>query len=359
MIDLKACLDEKHVIDVVGNDRNKQSIFEKYVYSMSLLEQIDHLLGQKHYVFKGGTSLLLLFDQSSRFSIDIDICMNEEEFDNRNKLEKLFQERLCEPFVGVKKDVERGHGGKSIKAAHYLFSYIPKYQADEEYILLDIVFQDSVIQGKPISVDNPSLIQNGEPKKVNTIAIDDLLGDKLTAFAPNTIGVKYIAKDQYGRPKCTEIIKQLYDCAFLTNHYCDIERVKNVYENIAEYQIMCGNDKQLTIAKCLIDTIQTCELILSGGYRDKNKYNLLVSGMKNFNDYVIGNAITSYDLQKYAFSVDIVASRLLRLFNPLVNAENKLDFFVRTGIKEKELKLIADEESLDNFYKHCLLSISK
>ena len=60
---------------------------------------------------------------------------------------------------------------------------------------------------------------------VKVIDIDDLLGDKLTAFAPNTIGVKYTAKNQFGRPKSTEIIKQLYDCAYLANHYSDLDRV--------------------------------------------------------------------------------------------------------------------------------------
>ena len=203
-------------------------------------------------------------------------------------------------------------------------------------------------------VINKSIIQSGEPAVVNTINIDDLLGDKLTAFAPNTVGVKYSAKDQYGRPKCTEIIKQLYDCAYLANCYEDIERVKDVYKNICSYQIRCGTDKSLTIGRCLLDTIRTCELLLANGYRDKEKYSLLMEGMINFNDYKIGDMVTIFDIQKYALSVDIVASKILKKLYPLLKQENKYDYFIRTNIKEKELKLIGEKEELEDFYANCL-----
>lgn len=84
MIDLMACLEDKHVNYVVGKDENKKDIYEKFVHSLKLLEQLDSLLTNKHYVFKGGTSLLLLFESASRFSIDIDICMEESEFENKD-----------------------------------------------------------------------------------------------------------------------------------------------------------------------------------------------------------------------------------------------------------------------------------
>lgn len=355
MIDIKTCLQQKYVEKIVGKDENKQSIYEKYVYSMSLLEQLDSLLANKRYVFKGGTSLLLLFKTSSRFSIDVDICMDEDEYDNRD-LEQLFKDRIRPPFISVERDVDRNHGGKNIKAAHYLFSYASKYSSDESYILLDVVFQNSVIDGQPIPIDNPLLIQNGNPGNVNTILVDDLLGDKLTAFAPNTIGVKYGAKNQYGRPKSTEIIKQLYDCAFLCHEYKELERVKTIYENIADYQIKCENDNQLSVSKCLEDTIHTCELILSNGVGNKTSYELLIAGMRGFNNYKNGDLITIVDLQKYALIVDIVASMLLKRINPNTRFENKLDYFIRTGIKEKELRLLADVDTLNSFYNNCLIA---
>lgn len=357
MIDLDACLQTSHVNKIVGNDNNKKSIYEKYIHSMKLLEQLETLLGGKHYVFKGGTSLLLLFKKSSRFSIDIDICMKEEEFENKDVLETIFKRSIKPPFTDVIRDKERNnHGGRNIKATHYRFFYNPKFKTEENYVLLDVAFQDNSIIGEKIPVDNPSVIQIDEPVFVNTIEIDDLLGDKLTAFAPNTIGVKYTSKDQFGRPKCTEIIKQLYDCAYLSNHYSNLDRVSTIYKELGIYQIEYEKNKGLDLRDCLLDTIKTCETLLSNGSGDKDNYNLLMDGVRSFNNYKINEPISVVDIQSFALSVDIIASKILKKLFPTIKFENKLDYLIRTGIKEKQLALIVEKEQLSEFFANCLIS---
>lgn len=358
MIDLDACLESCHITKIVGNDENKKDIYEKYVHSMKLLEQLDSLFADKHYVFKGGTSLLLLFKSSSRFSIDIDICMNESEFENVDALESFFKENIKPPFIDVSRDKKRSsHGGRDIKATHYRFFYNPRYKTKENYVLLDVSFQNNSINGKKCLIDNPSVIQIGDPLSVNTIEINDLLGDKLTAFAPNTIGVKYTSKDQFGRPKCTEIIKQLYDCAFLSHHFTDLDRVAFIYKELGNYQIEYEKNKGLKLRDCLLDTIRTCELILSGGYGDKNSYQLLMDGVRNFNDYKVNDPISIIDVQTFALSIDIIMCKILKKLYPSTKFEDKLDYQIRTGIKEKELSLIASKEQLDEFFKNCLISL--
>ena len=358
MIDLYLCLKQQHVIKIVGNNEKKKDIYEKYVHSMKLLEQLDALLGNKHYVFKGGTSLLILFKTSSRFSIDIDICMEEKEYENRDDLETFFKNNIKPPFTNVVRDKDRNsHGGRDIKASHYRFYYKPQFKTEENYVLLDVTFQDNSIVGKKMAIDNPRVIQSGKPLEVNTIMIDDLLGDKLTAFAPNTIGVKYSNKNQFGRPKCTEIIKQLYDCAFLYNHCLDLDRVAIIYKETGNFQIKYENNKALDIKSCLLDTIKTCELLLNGGLRDKDNYKLLMEGVRNFNDYKIDDPVTVIDIQRYALLIDIIASKLLKKLYPAVKHENKLDYLLRTGIKEKQLDLIASKEQLDEFFGNCLISM--
>ena len=65
----------------------------------------------------------LLFESASRFSIDIDICMEESEFENKEALELFFKENIKPPFIDVTRDKDRNsHGGRDIKATHYLFS---------------------------------------------------------------------------------------------------------------------------------------------------------------------------------------------------------------------------------------------
>ncbi|MDD7715501.1 MAG: nucleotidyl transferase AbiEii/AbiGii toxin family protein [Mollicutes bacterium] len=358
MIDLMACLEDKHVNYVVGKDENKKDIYEKFVHSLKLLEQLDSLLANKHYVFKGGTSLLLLFESASRFSIDIDICMEESEFENKDALELFFKENIKPPFIDVTRDKDRNsHGGRDIKATHYRFFYNPKYKSKENFVLLDVTFQNNSINGNKHPITHPSVIQVGEPFSVKAIDIDDLLGDKLTAFAPNTIGVKYTAKNQFGRPKSTEIIKQLYDCAYLANHYSDLDRVTYIYKELGNLQIKYEKNKGLDLRCCLKDTIRTCELLLSGGYGDKNSYKLLTDGIRNFNDYKINGSVSIVDVQASAMIVDIIASKILKKLYPLIKIESKLDYLIRTGIKEKEIKLIASKSQLDEFFTNCLLSL--
>ncbi|MBQ7995950.1 MAG: nucleotidyl transferase AbiEii/AbiGii toxin family protein [Bacilli bacterium] len=358
MIDLNASLDLLHVNKIVGKDENKIDIYEKFVHSLKLLEQLDFLLDGKHYVFKGGTSLLLLFDSPSRFSIDIDICMDEKEYENKDVLEMIFKERIKPPFIDVIRDKNRNsHGGRNIKATHYRFFYNQKYKTNENYVLLDVTFQNNSIKGKRLSIDNDSVIQTGEPLSVNTIEINDLLGDKLTAFAPNTIGVKYSAKDHFGRPKCTEIIKQLYDCAYLSNYCSDLDRVGFIYKELGTLQIKYEKNKGMDLKSCLRDTIRTCEVLISGGYGNKDNYKMLMDGVRNFNDYKLDNPVTVADIQSFAVSVDIIASKILKMLYPSTRFESKLDYLARTGVKEKALALLIGKEKLDEFFNNCLISL--
>lgn len=52
-------------------------LMEKNIYALHLLELISTL--DFSFVFKGGTALILLFGEPTRFSIDIDIQTGSEE----------------------------------------------------------------------------------------------------------------------------------------------------------------------------------------------------------------------------------------------------------------------------------------
>ena len=223
--------------------------------------------------------------------------------------------------------------------------------------MLDITYQNNSICGKKRPITNPTVLQIGDPLYVNTIEVDDLLGDKLTAFAPNTIGVRYTSKNQFGRPKSTEIIKQMYDCAYLANHFMSLDRVAFIYKELGAFQIKYEKDNVNDLLSCLKDTIRTCELFLSSGYRDKNNYKLLMDGVRNFNDYKIDGSISIIDIQFFSLSIDIIASKIVKKIYPSFKAESKLDYLVRTGIKEKELALIADKAQIDEFLNNCLISL--
>lgn len=116
--------------------------------------------------------------------------------------------------------ISRTNVPKTHAKCFYQVSYVTN--TTTEKILLDVLFEDnwySCIEQLPIV--SPFLAVTGEPWTVKLPSKDDLLGDKLTAFAPNTTGIPYI-KTVIGRgglPEdrhCSmEIIKQLFDVASL------------------------------------------------------------------------------------------------------------------------------------------------
>lgn len=53
------------------------AILERVVKALVLLEQLIEC-GLDGFVFKGGTSLILLLENTKRFSVDIDLCISEK-----------------------------------------------------------------------------------------------------------------------------------------------------------------------------------------------------------------------------------------------------------------------------------------
>ena len=62
-----------------------KGILEKMIYALHLLERIK--ANGLDFVFKGGTSLVLLLEEGNRFSIDIDIICKTD----RAELESILQ----------------------------------------------------------------------------------------------------------------------------------------------------------------------------------------------------------------------------------------------------------------------------
>ncbi|MEZ4997551.1 MAG: nucleotidyl transferase AbiEii/AbiGii toxin family protein [Bacteroidales bacterium] len=60
-------------------------ILEKMIYALHLLERLK--TNGLDFVFKGGTSMLLLLDEGNRFSIDLDIICKTD----RKDLEEIWK----------------------------------------------------------------------------------------------------------------------------------------------------------------------------------------------------------------------------------------------------------------------------
>ncbi|NJK93753.1 MAG: nucleotidyl transferase AbiEii/AbiGii toxin family protein [Bacteroidales bacterium] len=203
-------------------------ILEKVIRAFLLLEQIQS--EAIPLVLKGGTSLLLHLDPPQRFSIDIDLIMTI----GHDKLAPIFDKIVAKgQFTSWKDDSDRKHKTNA-PVGHYKFYYKSAIDVNfgEEPILLDVLFSECYY---PSTIDKAIVhrwLLTKEPIiHVKVPDIESILGDKLTAFAPTTIGILYTKN----RP--VEIIKQLFDVAALFDKAQNFNTVKESYLKIAEEEI--------------------------------------------------------------------------------------------------------------------------
>jgi hypothetical protein len=174
------------------------SLVESMIHALYLLEHLQ--ASGLEFIFKGGTSLVLLLEQAARFSVDIDIIVKPEI--GREKLEEFLKKIVQNSkgfFLDVTLDERRSYNGP-VPKAHYIFKYKSNFTGKgkdgeavtEREILLDVLFAENpypVLISKPINTEWIEL--KSEPLAVNMPCINSICGDKLTAFAPNTTGVPY------------------------------------------------------------------------------------------------------------------------------------------------------------------------
>lgn len=114
------------------------SIMERMIYALYLLEQIQ--LSGLEFVFKGGTSLILLLNNAKRFSIDLDIILptGTRQDDIEVFLAKAAKDNA---FLRFALDEKRSFN-PGIPKAHYKFIFASALLNREQEILLDILFED-------------------------------------------------------------------------------------------------------------------------------------------------------------------------------------------------------------------------
>lgn len=279
------------------NNKADKILIEKVIRALLLLEGLVKVDIQ--FVFKGGTALMLLMKSTKRLSIDIDIIIS----DLTQNLEEKFETFVSlQGFTRFEEQHRQTTG--DIEKIHYKFFYEPihKSKMSEDHVLLDILFEKPHY-AKLLSfpIDSTFVIQEGEPIKVNIPCHEDILGDKLTAFAPNTTGIPY---EKGGDSRTMEIMKQLFDIGSLLEPVMDMTIVAKTFDIFAKTEI--GYRKTVTDANGVLDDIYDTALhICSKGEKGIGDFKALSRGIiqvKRFifsENYHIDRAIT--DAAKAAY----------------------------------------------------------
>jgi len=256
--------------------RKDPSILERVVKALTLLE---HLVdsGLEDFVFKGGTSLILILEDTRRFSVDIDLCINKKPKDINDIFDKVIAKGVFTSW-----ELSPRKPRPPLEKEHYKFVFKSVHDGDESSILLDLVFQElhyPKLEMKPIEalyIDTEDPVIN-----VQVLPVDCMLGDKLTAFAPDTCGIPY------GVNKELEIIKQLYDVSRLFNQSNDLHLVRKTFNISSAKELDYRRLTELQPLDVLEDIFLTSLLLVERGRRrDKEKFEALAFGIRGFANYI-------------------------------------------------------------------------
>lgn len=298
----------KEWLDIVKKDfpAVDPTILEKTIYA---LELVGSLVNEGlEFIFKGGTSLLLLLPEHKRLSIDADIIVNTSQPNLENKFNGILKKSKFSEWI------EDPRTNSNIPKKHYKFFYSSKINPQlKSYVLLDVLFQNNPypkIESKSIEIP---YLKIETDISINIPSINSILGDKLTAFAPNTTGIAF------GINKAMEINKQLFDVGALFNISDDNEEIKTSFNNFvmieSEYR-----GKQFSTNDVIKDIVEISFIIsqinLKGGFKNKvtdeflqgmkSLRSHLISGSYNLEDVKINAAKTAFCVSTFNKKVDYI-----------------------------------------------------
>lgn len=261
-----------------GRKKADPTLIEKVTKALHLVEELAQT-GLK-FIFKGGTSLLLLLDQMHRFSIDIDIIIEKQM--HEADLDKIINQIVDRSSVFLRYEESVRSGTSEVPKAHYKILYRSVLYDEEHYILLDVLFGESQYAEVIEKSLDCSFAAYSEPSVLVSLpSIDSILGDKLTAYAPNTTGIPY------GKNKELEIIKQLFDVGNLFDEIRDIKMVSKTFKKTAEQELVYrSREHELSYEDVLDDIFHTSRIVSERGRVQKDIYDQLLIGVKRIKDYI-------------------------------------------------------------------------
>lgn len=362
MIDLKT-LSAGWIAEKREKYTKDPTLMESMIYALYLLEQLQ--LSGLEFIFKGGTSLILLMKEPKRFSVDIDIIVSPKT--RKEELEKHLSEiEKTSVFVRVELDERRSYQG-DIPKAHYKFIYNSNFanknqqgqviSNPEREILLDILFAENHYPTLiNIPLETEWILQTDKSVLVTTPDINSILGDKLTAFAPNTTGILYNVEKE------KEILKQLFDIGNLFDLLTDITVFKQSFLETAKGEIAYRPEREIkSVEQVLHDIIETSLLIARKDILktedEKAKFAEISTGINQFRHFVFVGKFEILEAQvasaksAYLASIILTDSNELQKFSETIPLNDYMITNTEYNFLNKRLKFVAKGEALFYWYQ--------
>ena len=304
---LKETFTRNHVDKIKEGKKCDPIILERAIVALGLVEALAKT--GCDFIFKGGSSLMILLDKVSRLSTDCDIIVPFD-FDIDSYIKRA---SIIYPFKSYNESVRKTNNNISKK--HYKFIYESIYSnKGEVVILLDVLFENNSYKNiLKKEIKNNLLICDDNPIYVKCPTIEAILGDKLTAFAPNTTGIKYY-NDDFSNDKKLEVIKQFFDIVTLFRNSNDFDEIKDNYMCMVKNEISYRN-LNITYKESLLDTFNSALSILSRGKINHNEYLYLLEGIRKIKNHIFGYDFNAENAIHFAADVMLISSGILSNIN--------------------------------------------
>ena len=300
---LKETFTKKHIDEIIKDKKCDPAILERAIVALGLVEAL--VKSNCNFIFKGGSSLMLLLPDINRLSTDCDIIVPT----NYDIDKYIKSASVIYPFKSYTQSDRKTRNDISKK--HYKFVYDSIYSNNGEVIiLLDVLFEDNVYKNIiSKEIKNSLLLCDSNPVYVNCPTIEAILGDKLTAFAPETTGIKFYNED-YSNDKKLEIIKQFYDIAILYKNCSNFKEIRDNYLCVVKKEIAYRR-LNISYKDSLIDTFHSALSILSRGKLYSTSYNNFLDGIKKIKNHIFDQSFTAEVAVNYASDVLLITAGIL------------------------------------------------
>ena len=329
----KECFEKEWIDKVCSSHKFRHpELVEKVIRAFSLLEML--VKEGCPLTFKGGTSLLLILgEKARRLSIDIDVLCPPG-----TDIEKYLQN--CEKYGFTDcKAIRRKNRNGNVPKGHYKSFFEVVYSDQiEDSVLLDVLYEDNhyhQIEEKPLS--HPFINTDDNETIIRVPSVADMLGDKLTAFAPNTCGVPYYK----GTHNSTiNVAKQIHDVGRLFDAVEDIDTTAKTFKSIAVVELASYRGKGDDLGIVYEDIRNSALALATRGKADPNHdFELLVEGVDKLKShiyvgrYTLDQAITDaakaaylattieygqHKIKKYSGNADEIKDMTI---SPIINKE--------------------------------------
>lgn len=299
----KECFEEEWIEKVCSSHRFRHpALVEKVIRAFSLLEML--VREGCPLTFKGGTSLLLILGGNARrLSIDIDVlCPPGTDVEQYLKDCEKYGFTVCKP-------IRRENRNGNVPKGHYKSFFEVVYSDQiEDSVLLDVLYEDNHYRRvEEKLLQHPFLESEGEPTVIRVPSVEDILADKLTAFAPNTSGVPYYKGT---RNFTINVAKQLHDVGRLFDAANDLTIVSSTFKDIAAVELSYRG-KTDDISAIFDDIRNTAMSLATRGKEDPmGDFELLKEGVDKLKSHIysgrynLDNAIT--DAAKAAYLATLI-----------------------------------------------------